>query len=328
MKKTIWDEDNQKGVPSAARGYTPRKELSAYIKQASQPDLRLSLLAIGGDHVVILGCGLACFLAWMSGSAWLCLLVWPVAMLFGGRAMRGLECLVHEASHYNLTRAKAVNDAVADLLCAWPVLSQVSNYRKSHMVHHRAFGHATDPDRIRFSALGIDKLDRTDPWRFTLGVGQRLLPYVPGWWWAIGVDGATIARFSMWHTAAFLAPASLILGWQQALVLWALTWAVPVFLALPILRFVAETAEHDYEEEDAETQVIFKTTWSNVGWIHHWIFHPHNDGFHAVHHLYPSVPHHALPRVHERLISEDCDFRDTALTRTTLTGAGAMMEYV
>lgn len=242
--------------------------------------------------------------------------------------MRGLECLVHEASHYNLTRAKAVNDAVADLLCAWPVLSQVSNYRKSHMVHHRAFGHATDPDRIRFSALGIDKLDRTDPWRFTLGVGQRLLPYVPGWWWAIGVDGATIARFSMWHTAAFLAPASLILGWQQALVLWALTWAVPVFLALPILRFVAETAEHDYEEEDAETQVIFKTTWSNVGWIHHWIFHPHNDGFHAVHHLYPSVPHHALPRVHERLISEDCDFRDTALTRTTLTGAGAMMEYV
>lgn len=327
MDNTPWDADNQKGVPSAARGYVPSRELSVFIKQASRPDLRLSLLAIARDHAVILACGLASYLAYQSGGIWLCLLVWPVAMLFAGRTMRGLECLVHEASHYNLTRNRALNDALADGLCAWPVLSQVANYRKSHMVHHRAFGHETDPDRIRFAALGIDTLDRSDPWRFSIGVARRLLPYIPGWWWAIGVDGPTIARFAAWHLLTFLVPATVFLAWQEALVLWLLTWVIPVFFMLPVVRFVAETAEHDYEDQDEATQVIFKTTWSNVGWIHHWIFHPHNDGFHAVHHLYPSVPHHALPRVHARLIEEDTDFRDTALIRTTLTRKGAMMEY-
>ncbi len=122
MDNTLWDADNQKGVPSAARGYVPSRELSVFIKQASRPDLRLSLLAIARDHAVILACGLASYLAYQSGGIWLCLLVWPVAMLFAGRTMRGLECLVHEASHYNLTRNRALNDALADGLCTWPVL--------------------------------------------------------------------------------------------------------------------------------------------------------------------------------------------------------------
>lgn len=34
MKRNIGDEENQRGVPSAARGHTPRKELSSFIKQA------------------------------------------------------------------------------------------------------------------------------------------------------------------------------------------------------------------------------------------------------------------------------------------------------
>ncbi|OWK25643.1 hypothetical protein AJ87_08160 [Rhizobium yanglingense] len=206
------------------------------------------------------------------------------------------------------------------------MLSQVAKYRKSHTVHHRAFGHGTDPDRIRFEKLGLTTLDRSNPWRFSMGIAGRLLPYIPGWWWAIGVDLATVLRFAIWHAALFLLPVGLLLGWTDGLTLWTLTWAIPIFFVLPVVRFIAEAAEHDYEEQESETQVIFKTTWSNVGWIHHWIFHPHNDGFHAVHHLYPSVPHHALPKVHARLMQEDVDFSDTALIRTTLTGEGAMME--
>lgn len=177
-----------------------------------------------------------------NGSPWLCLLVWPIAMLFAGRTMRGLECLVHEASHYNFTRKRRLNDALADGLCAWPVLSQVAKYRKSHMVHHRAFEHETDPDRIRFEKLGLTMLDRSDPWRLALGIARRLLPYIPGWWWAIGVDLATMLRFAVWHVALFLLPMGLLLGWGAGLTLWLLTWAAPVFFVLPVVRFIDDEA--------------------------------------------------------------------------------------
>lgn len=191
------------------------------------------------------------------------------------------------------------------------------------MVHHRAFGHATDPDRIRNEKLGLNSLDRSNPLRFALGIATRLIPYVPGWWWAIGVDTATVGCFLAWHVVVFLLPVSLALGLGEATMLWILTWGVPVFFILPVVRFIAEAAEHDYENHGGDTQVIFKTTWSNVGWIHHWLFHPHNDGFHAVHHLYPSVPHHALPEVHSLIVREDPRFAEDALIRTRLTGEGA-----
>lgn len=95
-------------------------------------------------------------------------------------------------------------------------------------------------------------------------------------------------------------------------------WGVPIFLMLPLLRFVAEAAEHDYELGRAETQVIFNRTWSNLGWIHRWLFHPHNDGFHVVHHLYPYVPHHLLPSVYAFIMANDSTFAERALVRTRL----------
>ncbi len=326
MKTTIWDADQQLGVPSAPRGYAARKDLATFIKQASQPRTLRSLVTMGSDHLVILGAGVASFICLQYATIWLALIIVPVCWLLAGRAARGLECLVHEASHYNISRNRRINDLLADFVCAWPVLSQVAKYRKSHLVHHRAFGHATDPDRIRSEKLDLLTLDRSNGFTFARGIAIRLFPYVPGWWWAIGVDVGTVLRFVLWHSLFVLLPASIFLGVAAALWLWVLMWGIPVFFVLPVIRFIAEAAEHDYDERIGETQVIFKTTWSNVGWIHHWLFHPHNDGFHAVHHLYPSVPHHALPDVHARLMREDATFAKDALIRTRLTGEVANAE--
>jgi fatty acid desaturase len=323
LTNNLWTAENQRGVPSAPRCYAPERTLAVFIKQSSQPNMLRSLAAIASDHLVIIASGVVNFLVWQSGVLLLALAVIPIAWLITGRTMRGLECLVHEASHYNLSRKRRLNDALADYLCAWPVMSQVSHYRQSHIVHHRSFGHATDPDRIRSEKLNLSNIDRTTTSRFLLGILKRLLPYIPGWWWAIGVDRGTVARLVLWHGALVMAPATLVLGLADAAVFWLLTWGIPVFFVLPVVSFIAEAAEHDYDE-NGETQVIFKTTWSNIGWIHHWIFHPHNDGFHAVHHLYPSVPFHALPAVHKRLMDSDATFLDDALIRHSLVGDHAM----
>jgi fatty acid desaturase len=218
MTNNLWTAENQRAVPSAPRGFAPERALAVFIKQSSQPDLLRSLVAIMSDHLVIIASGVVSFLVWKSGVLLLALAVIPIAWLISGRTMRGLECLVHEASHYNLSRKRRLNDALADYLCAWPVMSQVSHYRQSHIVHHRSFGHATDPDRIRSEKLDLSNLYRSTTPRFLLGILKRLLPYIPGWWWAIGVDRGTVGRLVLWHGVLILALAALVLGLADAAV--------------------------------------------------------------------------------------------------------------
>lgn len=118
MTNNLWTAENQRGVPSAPRGYAPERTLAVFIKQSSQPYLLRSLAAIVSDHLVIIASGIVSFLVWKSGVLGLAFVVLPIAWLISGRTMRGLECLVHEASHYNLSRKRRLNDALADYLCA------------------------------------------------------------------------------------------------------------------------------------------------------------------------------------------------------------------
>ena len=80
----------------------------------------------------------------------------------------------------------------------------------------------------------------------------------------------------------FLPPADVI--WT-----WVFFFLIPFVGVLPFIRFVAETGKHNYTES-----TIYAATISNIGFIHRWSFHPHGDGFHVLHHLYPSVPQFKL----------------------------------
>lgn len=78
----------------------------------------------------------------------------------------------------------------------------------------------------------------------------------------------------------------------------ALYWAVPVLLAQPVLRAFL-LAEHTGCALVPEMTHNTRTTLTGgmvrlLGW---------NMAFHAEHHLHPSVPFHALPRLHIYIVS-------------------------
>ena len=82
--------------------------------------------------------------AWLVIAAAMALFaLWPnpltlvvAIMIVGGRQL-GLAILMHDAAHGLLFRRKAVNDRIAQWLCAYPVGTDLHLYRPYHLKHHR-----------------------------------------------------------------------------------------------------------------------------------------------------------------------------------------------
>ena len=207
----------------------------------------------------------------------------PVALvlvLFVARQFRALECLVHEASHRNWTRgSQALNDALANVLAAWPVMSHVQDYRRFHQVHHAQLGSTQDADLLRWKRLDLERARQKPPLRFLVYAVRRLPSYVVGWWWAIGVDGATVCRFALWHAVPVVAVAVILS--PEAAVTWAIAIAIPLLFVLPVLRFLGEIEEHRYDQVTS----VLDATCTNIGFWQLLLLHPHGEAYHTVHHL-------------------------------------------
>lgn len=255
-------------------------------------------------------------------------------LLLVPRFQRGLENLTHEGSHQNWFRpdrgargavetliggrlglsldprwARKVNNLLTDLLAAVPSFSTVSSYWVAHARHHGHFGSDLDPCRGRFESI-----DRSRAADYLGRMARGMRSYVLGWWMTVGLTPRTLVYGLLWHTAFWIVPWSLAIGWPAGLAVWAVFWAVPFVVLLPWLRYVAESGKHDYGETSE-----FAATISNLGWIHRWYFYPHGDGHHLLHHWDPSIPHHLLARAHARLVEADPDhYGSHALVRLRL----------
>jgi fatty acid desaturase len=262
----------------------------------------------------------------------------PLALVLVARALRGLEVLVHEGSHYNWTRAQRLNDALVNLLAAAPVLQRVEAFRKEHTAHHKGLGGQEDPCRARFYLLEWWRLDRRSLGGYIRGMRGNFWKYSASWWTLVGSNRGVVARGAAWHAVALVLPLGLWLAWGpaglagtagaleiagMALAAWAAYVAAAFVFVLPPMRFVAEAAKHDYEHGTTT-----KTgTFSNIGPIH-WLLHPHGDGYHFLHHVNASIPHHRLAMAHRWLDGRDEEYassrrRHHVLEESSLTPEAA-----
>lgn len=247
-------------------------------------------------------CAVAGMDHWLfDASSFFWLPVGVISLIIIARAQRGLECLVHEGSHYNWSRVGAVNDALVNLLAALPVFSLVQRYRESHKIHHSNFGSALDVDRQRYEQLGIDDLDRSSAKSFLQGMATRLPRYILSWWRAIGFNVKGLFYSLTWHAVVFILPLAIAFGFKTSLALWLRYWLLPIMIVLPVIRFIGEAGEHIYRNTDN----VLDATVSNYGLLHGLLIHPHNDGYHLLHHLTPTVPHFNLKKAHAFLSTAD-----------------------
>jgi fatty acid desaturase len=302
------------------RGYQPPPRLRSEIGAAHRTDLPVTAGAAMLDHA---GVAVAGLLAAAAGAV----TPWPVvglaviaAAVLVGRQLRALENLVHEGSHFNWDRTRRDrNDRWARWLAGYPTGGDLREYRAGHLLHHGRFGTAADPDLARYRELRLEQLDRTSTVRFARGLLTRFGAYQRGWLRTAGGGGTGWLVPPLYGVIVAGLPALVLGGWPGAALAGA-AWALGYLLALPLIRLVAESGEHQY----TGTRTVFDATYSNLGFWHRWLIHPHNDGYHTVHHLWPGVPQHRLRRLHRILLEADPDGYAARLRfRTSLLDARA-----
>lgn len=288
------------------RGYRNQPHLREFIASAHRTNVIVSSATAFFDQIVIIGLAIATSaLVAQAGTnpagIAAAILACSVAIAVIVRQLRGLENLVHDGSHYNWSRRRRrLNDILCYALAAIPVGARLSEYRESHLRHHGRFGTTVDPDLSRYLELGIEKMDRYTWRRFTTSILVRFHAYQRGWLRSVGASPATGIAPAVWFTLTVSMPSWWWFGPVAGAVA-TVEWLVALLIGLPLLRFVAESSEHVY----TGTDTVFDATISNLGLLQRLVVHPHNDGYHTVHHLWPGIPHHRLHRVHRHLLRHD-----------------------
>ena len=219
------------------------------------------------------------------------------AMLLHGIIQVALFAGLHETVHYTAFRSRWLNETVATVIGLVHFLP-ARFFRRFHTAHHR---HTQDPARDpelagpkpATTAGYLLYISGFRYWRDRVGelarhaAGRVAADFVPA------AERSAIAWEARLHLVAYAAvlAVSALMGSPIALYFWVL----PAVMGQPFLRGYL-LAEHTGCIEDPNDMVRNTRTTFATPPIRFLMW---NMPYHTEHHVYPAVPFHALPRLHE-----------------------------
>lgn len=247
---------------------------------------------------------IAAHVALIAGAGWLVALApgWTIlpAMLLLGIVQVSLFAPVHETMHLTAFASRRAN-AIVGWLAACPSLLDWHFYAAFHLAHHRfTQDPARDPELTPPPPAGpggyVARISALNYWRARLQVivdawrgDLSAYPYIPAHARSRVVTSVRAMCVSM---AALALGSGVLAGWWAPIMF----WIGPQLLAQPLLRLYLLT-EHTGCTEDSDGLTNTRTTLTNpLVRLLMW-----NMGFHAEHHLYPSIPFHRLRDAHAAL---------------------------
>lgn len=257
-------------------------------------------------------------------------LTFVIAFFFITSGMGVLVALSHESQHGSLLSNKRLNNIVGAWLCAYPVGSIWGASRAVHLAHHKHLNSKDDPDRHFHS-----EDDKSEPGQFVRHFAKML--FGGQLWTSIVVNGlqkrgTPVAEDNQTSRAGVVQypqhkiPEILNLVPVQIVVfsiffltsgkwwLYFALWLLPIFTLGTLLGYLRGFIDHarlteDKDGEDARLISVPKPSaldrWTVTGMDFH---------FHGEHHLFPYVPHHHLPELHE-ILREHPEYRDRVIYR-------------
>ena len=287
----------QKGLVGAVWRLSPvqRGELLTIMRRRNNPAAFHTLLWL----VLLVSSGVWLWLSWVS---WWSL---PAAFVYGTLYGSASDARWHECGHRTAFASKRANDLVYHLASFMDIREPVS-WRWSHHRHHAdtlvvgrdpeiAYPRPTPYWRIIADMFGVFST-AAELRKYAFNVVGKLTPeentFVPS------REAASAIRWGRIHGAILV-----------GVVVWALTTGslLPLMLVgLPSmygrwLLVVFGTTQHAGLAEDVLDHRL-NTRTVLMGPIFRFLY--LNMNYHLEHHMYPSVPYHALPRLHD-LLADD-----------------------
>lgn len=243
--------------------------------------------------------------------------LYPVWVLLIASRQHALAILMHDAAHGRIHPDRAWNDRIGEWLFAWPLLTSLGVYRRTHLAHHKHLQTPLDADwriwrdhayywfpKSRAELLG-------EILRFSLGLRtpqlfRFLRDYANRDARPAALRGRGTPASSGGRTRRYargLAYAALVLGLVLSGAWWPvlLYWVVPLLTALMGILYIRAIAEHFISEQGGPSSLACSRSmiYSLAERI---LVAPLHVGYHLEHHLYPSVPFFRLPELHRRLM--------------------------
>lgn len=190
-------------------------------------------------------------------------LLWPIAVLFLGTRQQALGVLGHEQVHRTIDGTERY-DTLANVLCMWPIGTDVDTFRGFHLAHHARLRQSTDPEVIERAAFPDRWTDLTRTKKARLLVedclGMHLDEVVE---LALRVDAGP-SRPRRCYRVGIACVAFVGLGWPAVL-----AWVVALYTASFAAMRLRMWREHLGEEM---TQSYVARWWERLLYLPHYIW--------------------------------------------------------
>jgi fatty acid desaturase len=276
---------------SASTKLKPKQILdSSTLQSLNVRSNRQGLIQLAGHLAVMVVSGYL----WFTAEHWL---IKIPALIIYGFSLAIMFAPLHEGSHRTAFADHRLNDIVA-----WVagVLSFYNSdfYRRYHKWHHRYTqiqGKDPELDDPKITNWGeyLKAISGFNWWigKFTTHY-QVATGKFAGYPYITEDAQATVIRSTRLQLAVYGVAIAISLVCQQP---WFFSlWLFPLAIGQPILRLIL-LAEHTGCSNDDNPVTNTRTT---LTWLPLILW---NISFHAEHHLYPSIPFHALPKAHQKL---------------------------
>jgi len=266
-------------------------------------------LAVLAD-VTVIALSAAVALAFWSSSP----LIIILCVLIIGTRQHALFVIAHDAAHYLLFENRKLNDFVGRA-CATVQGLSMCTYRVIHRLHHNNLYGELDPDTAlhggypRGRGYLIKKLLK-DLTGFT---AWKTYAYFLGG--APALNSATNvalrplddtsgklkdeARRDRNTVIAFHIALLVLFAWSGYLVQYLVLWILPLVTVVQAILRLRAISEHGATTDFSSPLTAARTNLAPA-WLE-WLIFPHQVNYHIEHHLYASVPHYNLPRLHREM---------------------------
>ena len=274
----------------------PRKELKALMRRSDWPALGYYALWL----TAVVATGAACVLAW--GNAWLAL---PLFVIYGVLYASGGESRWHECSHGTSFRTRWINEAFYHL-ASFMSLKNPYAWRWSHTRHHTdtvVVGRDPEiafprPPDVRGMVLNLLHL------KTGLVEARRMLRNACGM--LSSDEREYIPESERWkvywtsrvHLLILITVAAISLAWESPLPI--LLVGLPTFYGSWLHNLMSATQHAGLAENVPDHRLNTRTVRMNP--VLRFIY--SNMNYHIEHHMFPMVPFHALPALHEALMQD------------------------